>query len=208
MNMELKFKDYSSIADAFSTTWSGGEMDPSTALSVSTVGQGDGESNRDGRKYTIQSLHIRGFVHFAAQEAQVSPKTDVICRVAVVLDKQTNAAQLNAEDVFLSIGSNEDHQSFRNLQFSKRFTVLKDKWFRIPLGQMTVNEGSVDAFANGGYKSLDFRWDFKFPKGINVNTKATTAVVGAVTDNSIHVIGVASNTSALLTYESRVRFTG
>ncbi len=207
MGLEKKFVDYNVASDAFTTVWAGGEMEDGTALSLSAVAQGDGESQRDGRVYHIHSVHINGFLERAAQESVAAPVGDVLARLALVWDTQTNGAQLNAEDVFLTIGAGEDVNSWRNLQFSKRFIVLKDKKIRIPVGMANLNEGAVNLFANTALK-IPFKINKTFKTPIKVRCSGTTAVVAAITDNSLHLIGTATNSNGALTYQSRVRFTG
>lgn len=204
--IERKFVDYAVNGDAFTTVWAGGEMEDGTALSVSAVAQGDGESQRDGRMYYIESVFIHGHVVRAAVESAVAPLDDVRCRVALVLDTQTNGAQLNAEDVFLTIGAGSDVLSYRNLQYSKRFKILRDIDLVISSTGQT-NEGAVNLFA-APQTIVPFKMNYKFKKPIPVHCTGTTAAVSSITDNSIHVIGTAQATSALLTYQSRVRFRG
>ncbi len=205
INMENKFKDYRVDDDAFTTVWAGGEMEDGTALSVSAVAQGDGESERDGRVYLINSIFVHGTVNKPAAEAQAAPFGDEICRVALVWDKQTNAAQLNAEDVYKTIATGDDIDSFRNLQFTKRFQVLADKKFR--LAQTGLNEGAVNAFAVAPI-AIPFRMTHVFKKPLRVTCKGTTAAIGSIVDNSLHVIGTSTNAAVTLSYASRIRFTG
>ncbi len=206
IDIEKKFVDYSVTGDAFTSIWAGGEMDEGTALSLSAVAQGDGESQRDGRVYHIHSVHVRGQIKRAALEGQTAPISDAVARIALVWDTQTNGAQLNAEDVMLTIGAASDVYSWRNLQFSKRFIVLKDKTFRVASNNQT-NEGASNLFANGDIL-IPFKINKTFKKPIKVRCKATTATVAAITDNSLHLIGTATTTGCNITYESRVRFTG
>ncbi len=206
MALERKFKDYNDAADAFSTVWAAGEMEDATALSLSAVAQGDGESERDGRVYHIHSVHLKGFVKYNVQESQTAPIEDHIVRLALVWDTQTNGAQLNAEDVFVTIGAGEDINSFRNLQFSKRFVVLKDKTIKINLNNQT-NEGAINLFANGEVR-IPFKINKSFKTPIKVRCSGTTATVSVITDNSLHLIGTGTSTNAKVTYQSRIRFTG
>ncbi len=204
-NIENKFVDYRVSGDAFTTSWAGGEMEDGTALSLSAVAQGDGESERDGRVYTINSVHIKGFLETPLEESQAAPEIDYMARLALVWDTQTNAVQLSAEDVFLTVAAGEDTNSFRNLQYSKRFIVLKDKTWR--LAHQQVNEGAANLFATGGIR-IPFKMNKSFKNGIKVRCTGTTAVIASIADNSLHLIGVSNSGQAVLTYQSRVRFTG
>ncbi len=202
---ENKFVDYNVADKAFTTGWTGGEMDNATALALSAVAQGDTGSSRDGRVYYINSIHVRGFIHLPAAESQTGPQPDVLARLALVWDTQTNNGQLNAEDVYVTVGAGEDVNSFRNLKFSKRFIVLKDKEMRVYRNQ--TNEGAANLFA-ANVVQIPFNFNKKFSKPIKVRASTTAATVAAITDNSLHLIGTSTSTALLLTYESRCRFSG
>lgn len=101
VGIEKKFYDTGyNAAIVAPTDATGGEADPATVLTVSAPAQGDGEQNRDGKKIVAKYLEIKGTVRAAATINQtVGPQRTQVF-VAVVLDTQTNAAQLNSEDVF------------------------------------------------------------------------------------------------------------
>ncbi len=207
MGMEKKFADFRVDDDAFTQVWAGGEMDPNgTADSVSVVAQGDGESNRDGRVYYIHEIYIHGTVQVQAVESQTAPQPDNIARVALVWDKQTNGAQMNAEDCFLTIGASDDIDSFRNLQFVQRFTVLANKKINIKQSTAVVNEGAANLFA-AGTTTVPFSMSYKFRTPLKVSCSGTTAAIASIADNSLHVIGC-SQSACTLSYASRLRFTG
>ncbi len=207
MGIEKKFIDYRVDDDTFTTVWAGGEMEDGTALSVSAVSQGDGESQRDGRVYYIHGVNIQGTLHVPQTEAQAAPNGDIVCRLALVWDKQTNGAQLNAEDVFLTIGAASDIDSYRNLQYVQRFNVLQDKKIRVPVGQTNMNEGAVNSFANA-FVNVPFKLYHTFRTPLKVTCTGTTAAIASISDNSLHVIGTASSTAVELNYTSRLRFSG
>ncbi len=207
LDMEVKFKDFRVNDDAFTQVWAGGEMEDATALSVSAVAQGDGESERDGRVYWIKSIFIHGTIEQPQTEAQGQPLDDQVVRLALVWDKQTNGAQLNAEDVFLTIASGDDIDSFRNLQFTKRFQVLADQKHLMQIGRTNTNEGAVNAFASAGV-TKNFKFSHIFRTPIKVTCKGTTAVIASIVDNSLHIIGTGTAAGTTLSYASRLRFTG
>ncbi len=203
LGLERKFADFQLTNTAFGTSWV--PMQDGTIKCISGVAQGDGESERDGRLYTLTSLHIRGFIEILGTEGQTAPLGDHLARVVIVLDTQTNAAEVTATNV-MDAGQTDDINSFRNLQFTKRFRVLKDKTFRIP-GQAGSMTSGANVFDQGPVK-IHFKWNFNFKTPIRVICKATTNVIGAITDNSIQVIGVGDTALTLLNYQARVRFLG
>ncbi len=205
MGIEKKFADNETNNDAFSSTWA--TMEDATNSQISGVAQGNGESQRIGRKITILSIHIRMRVHVAASESVAAPLPDLFGRVVIVLDKQTNAAQLTATDV-MDAGQTDDVLAYRNLQQTERFQVLWDKKWFLPAKQS--NEGAVNLFAQGAQSTPMMFFNKTFPNGgIRVTYNGTaTGVVAAVTDNSIHCIGIANLASALLNMQIRIRYTG
>ena len=131
---------------------------------------------------------------------------DALVRLVLVWDTQTNGAQLNGEDVMEAIGATEDFNSFRNLQYSKRFIVLKDKKIRIPVAQTNMHE-SADLYNQAG-TYVPFKINKKFSKPIKVRCTGTSAAVSAVSDNSLHLLAVSTQSTTDIWYQSRVRFSG
>ncbi len=202
VGIEKKFLD-GTFQVAIVATVAGSEMDPPGAGAqtapgtLSAIAQGDGESNRDGRKCTLTSLHLKGDVTLSPTS---SDGTGKIVRVMIVWDKQTNGAQFNAEDVFLS-NTNVEY-SFRNLQFIKRFAILKDQTF-VLVPQAASGDGTTGENV-GDIKKFNWNFNFRIPQIY----KGTTAVIANITDNSLHIMAFANATGTVLSYASRVRFFG
>lgn len=202
LGIETKFID-NTYSAAIVGTVAGSETDPNAAGAQTTPGTisgitvGTGESNRDGRKYNITSIHVKGDVALGADASVVNGET---VRVALVLDTQTNGTQLNAEDVFLA-ASNVEH-SFRNLQFTKRFRVLKSQTFACN-PQAAAGNGTANDTARITYP---FDWNVK--TDIPVICSGTTNSITSISDNSLHMVAFSSGTNSELKYESRVRFQG
>jgi hypothetical protein len=207
LNMERKFLDASFAGTLTVDNWTSAECDPATLLCLNGIAQGDGESNRDGKNYRMLSVHLRGYVALSQNESVVSPTGDSLIRIALVLDKQTNGAQLSAENV-ITTGGTVAINGFRDLQYTSRFRVLEDIILRID--NNGLSEGSINLFANGT-RRLPFTMNHTFKNPIPVTCSASTGVVGAIVDNSLHVIATALTAGSLdasLAYASRVRFTG
>ncbi len=205
LGIERKFADFEASGDAFASSWA--TMQDGTIKCISAVAIGNTESTRVGRVYHITSLHMRGSVSTGSQESQTAPLNDMFCRVVIVWDTQTNAAELTATDV-MDAGQTDDEYAFRNLQNTKRFRILMDKVISLNFSNMT-NEGAINLFA-AGQKKVHFKFNRTFKKPIKVICSGTSAVIGSITDNSIHVIGISSTTTAspVLNYQARIRFTG
>ncbi len=196
--------DTEDVNDTFATSWL--PMEDATMLCISAVTQGTGEQNRLGRKYWIHSLHVRGRITEPAAESDTAPINDTIVRMCMVLDTQTNSAQLSASDV-MNVNGTVDYLSFRNLQHTSRFKVLWDRTFRLNVAESSSNEGAANLFANGiVHKIFNIRKTFKSP--IAVECELTTNVIAAITSNSIHMIGIATNATSTVNYQVRMRFRG
>ncbi len=201
--LENKYVDYEVVASTIGTAWVG--KNPTTIDCLSAVAIGDLETERDGRVYHINSVHLRGAVSQPIQEAQGAPVDDGIVRILLVLDTQTNASAVTAADVMSTTGT-RDIWSHRNLKFTHRFKVIKDMTIRLETSLNAQNEGAVNAFTTSGLK-IPWEINYRFTRPIKVQCKLGTAVVGAINDNSLHIIAAASNATLTMEYQSRVRFT-
>lgn len=143
----MKFFDVESNNDQFATTWA--TMEPATT-NLSAVARGDADNERVGKEYHIHAIFIKGYVQLDAAESAGSPPNDLIVRLCLVLDKFTNGTQLTATDV-MDNSVTAQYLAFRKLEHSKRFTVLWDKTFRLPMISAT-NEGAINLFANGSVR--------------------------------------------------------
>ncbi len=199
---ELKFIDRELDGDNMAVAWT--NHDPATVDCLSAVATGDGESDRDGRVYYIHSVHVNGRCGFSTQESVGAPISDPIYRILLVLDKQTNGAQLTPGEV-METGFTEDVHAFRNMGFTQRFWVLKDVMFSMSMNNQT-NEGSVNLFANGGRVRL-WNMDHVFKIPLKVYCSNTTAVIASIENFSLHIVGFCTTTNTTITYISRVRFT-
>lgn len=89
---------------------------------INGIAQGTGAGERIGRKVTMKSLFIRGYV--AKQGATVG---SVPIRILIVYDKQTNATLPATTDVVVT----DTVMAPMNLANAQRFTVLYDRVFNL-----------------------------------------------------------------------------
>jgi len=206
LGIELKFYDTDKAATALvsAANWAGGEMDPATYLCLSAPAQGDSQSQRNGRQIVVRSVQGKGTSHMLPS---ISTDVDlpVIVFVALVLDTQTNGAQLNSEDVFADPVLGETSVvPFMNLQFAPRFRVLKTARFKLS-PMIAGATGAVDS--NGDTAAFSLFWRGIVPVNF---TSGTTEGIANVMDNSFHVLAHCSNTNGAptLAYQARIRFEG
>lgn len=206
-DVENKFLDSELTATALTGAWQ--SLNPTgtgCTDSISVPAQGDGESQRDGRVFYINSVHVKGRITCNSTEAQAAPSGPSYARVVLYWDTQTNGAEAVATQI-MDAGGSDDFLAFRNLQYSKRFIVLKDKVIKVT--PQLMNEGGVNSFAEGtGVQFFKFNKTFKKP--IKVRCSGTTANVSSVTDNNLGMAAVTYDGGAdlFIAYQARIRFSG
>lgn len=202
--LEKKFVDYNLNVEAWSVVWA--TRNPVTVNCLNTVTQGTGESERNGRKCKMHNCYVRGEIILTQNESQTAPADAQHFRIILVLDTQTNATEANALSVMEStLGT--DYLGFRRLENTVRFKVLWDRTFTIR--PLVMNEGAANLFAKGGNKIIfKIMKNFRTPIVVNYTSSADPATVAQISDNSLHIMGIATTASATLTYQSKVRFSG
>ncbi len=206
--IERKFYDTSLVGFALTapTDSTGGEHDQSATICMNSIVQGDGESERDGRKATIQSAYVWGNIRVAPIANPTAGVVSMTCYVALVLDTQTNGAQLSSEQVFKNDSANAflAANPMRNMQFTQRFRILDTATVTIDQLQMAWNGANMEA------SGMSF--PFKLSSNVVFSTQysGTTETVANITDNSLHIIAFTSSVGAapLLDYNARIRFVG
>lgn len=210
LGIEKKFLDSSgSVTVASPTDCTGGEADPVTLNCLNGIAQGDGESNRDGKNYIIKGITFDGIVYRSVVTGAATPSAtqSTWTTVAIVLDTQTNGTQLNSEDVYTnpSANANGNADLLRNLQYSKRFKVLK-KWIVMDNTGPNFDYNGATYDIGGTAHNLSFYAD---NLDIRVTCNATTNTVAAIVDNSLHVVAFTNGVNTVsLRYNSRIRFVG
>ncbi len=213
LGLELKFLDcaWNAVTIPASTDGSGGELQPSSGCTncMSCPAQGDGESQRDGRKFVMKSVWLSGSIDTSPDPDKADGSNVDGHYFALVLDTQANGATVVSESVYLNPGSSAANilpQPLRNLQNSKRFRILASQ-FVAPGGAYAQTDGTNTASIsaqNSTYVSLSWRGS------LNVDTIGTTADVASVSNNAIHLVAYAGSTqlSPVFRGKSRMRFMG
>lgn len=208
VGIEKKFIDHSYTASvAFTTDMSGCEADPAGVNCINGVAVGTGEDQRVGRKAWFTDVYVTGVVELENTSLQTQAPHGGIVTIYVVLDKQTNGAQMASEDMFCnpSADGRAATTPFHNLQYSDRFKVLGKKTLTFPPSPCAFNDGVGTASTGANQKK------FKIYKKLKLEClyKGTDNTVASIMDNSVHVIMIASAGASTFTtsYNSRMRFT-
>ncbi len=202
--LELKFKDFELQEEAFTTSWAAKNV--TTANCLGPVDQGSGPSNRLGRRIWAEGIYIRGEVRLLTQKAQTNASSAHVVRLCLVLDSQTNKAEVVPGNVMKTTVTN-DYLTFRNLELQTRFKVLWDRTF--VLTPTAMNEGAVNSFAHGEVRrTFKIMKKFRTPLVMDFESTATPPTVGQMTTNSFSIIGISTSTNINLNYVGRLRFRG
>ncbi len=213
LGLELKFLDcaWNSVVVSASTDGANGEMQPSSGCTnaISVPAQGDGESQRDGRKYVMKSVWVSGIIATSASAAEAGADDIYGYYFALVLDTQCNKATIVSENVYdnpstISIGILP--QPLRNLENSSRYRILASQYVA-PGGAYAFNDAAATAsISNQVGPTVNLSWR----GSINVETAGTTADVASATNNAIHVLAYAGGTQLTPVFigKSRMRFMG
>jgi len=201
--VERKFVDQVKTSTALNNTWTGAEVDPAQA--IGSCVQGDGESNRDGTKIVVKSVQMQGTVARTRQSDQADVRKPTLVQVALVMDMQTNGAQLNAEDVFVDTGPIIPARHVLNN--TSRFRVLRTQVFRM-FDTAAGTDGANTNTVTGNCYS--FRWWVPMTQVVNFVAGAGAGTIADFKDVSFHIIAASTGTGSedTLEYNSRVRFIG
>lgn len=214
LGIEKKFLDMAKAEAAIgaAVALTGGEYDPSSGCTgcLSCPAEGDSEQQRDGKRFVIDSLIIKGYVR-RDEDANEAVSDAIKVFIAIVLDTQTNGAQMNSEDCFKSLGAAAGLNvcPTKNLLSGDRFRILKSQVYDLtPIGS-----GPAGALAFNSVRR-EFDWYIPFKGGLRVSLKdgdansGKNADVANVVDNSLHVIAFSSSTVTKIAYNARIRFQG
>lgn len=208
LGVEKKYYDSSLNGStiAANTDCTGGEYDPSTTNMITTPPVGDGEQSRDGKQIVCKSVVIKGTIAKAALTNQTALALPTEVFLAVVLDTQSNAAQMNSEDCFIngSTAAVTLATPLRNLLFSRRFKILKSDCFKLEPKMASWDGTNIEIAGD----MVSFDWYIPM-RDLKINFNAgTTASIANVVDNSVHVIAFATNATTTLSYNARLRYLG
>lgn len=221
MSGEMKYYDTANDGVALATTtttWPAGTMvDPvssinlgapavATPLCLCVPTVGSALNQRIGREITIRKVKVHGRLHVAAQIAQPAGDSSCVVRVALVLDTQTNSAQMTGAQLFNdAIGPLSTLQSFQNPNNFGRFRVLKDKQFSFTNMNLAGSPTTGDLVQSGMNKP--FKMSYVFPQGLKVRFNNTNGGnVADIIDNSLHLVAATDNgaLAPAIMYYSRV----
>lgn len=193
---EMKYFDsfLSATAIAEGTAWTGTELDPATLLTLFVPIEGSAINQRIGRKVTVKKIKIKGLITTAASPDNVDMLNAPCIRLLLVQDMQTNAAQMQGEEVMATPGGATTaltSLTFQNLANFGRFKVLKDKMLRPSVITAGTDGANTTSQITG---QIPFKWNINYPAGCEVQFNAANGgTIADIVNNSWHIIGTKSN---------------
>ncbi len=190
LNPEKKFVDLA-VNSGPATTGS--------VILMSLIPQGDGESQRVGRKAIITDYLFHG--HWELTAAQATTTSNRV-RIAIVQDTQTNGVAMTAALCWNTAGT-ADINAFRDLSLIGRFKVLYDKSHVLNAG--ISGNGTT---SQTGEHHREVRINLKCCIPIEYDASASTGAIGTQQVNSLHLVMWEENATpaTLLQGTSRIRY--
>ncbi len=173
-----------------------------TVVNLAVIVQGDGESERIGRKVTVTDILAHGRITLSSIASNTDASNRV--RIMVVQDRSTNGATFSAAALMNTAGT-ADIDSFRDLSHIGRFQVLYNRLWTI-----NPNWTGISANATSANAFRDVRFNLKCCIPIEYDASASTGAITTQQVNSIHILtfeeSAAPATAVDLT--TRVRYLG
>jgi len=218
---EMKYFDadnQGTLLVATTTTWPAGTViDPLTTINLGAAAVatpltlfaptvGSGLNQRVGRQVKVHKIKIHGHINVPAQNAQSAADSAAKCRIVLVMDQQTNAAQMTGAQLFQDASAAASTlNTFQNPNNFGRFRVLKDKMITVQNLNLAGSPTTADVIQQSARVSFKFAVNFKTP--IIVHFNATNGgTVADIVDNSFHIVCAADVIAYApsLVYYSRV----
>lgn len=164
------------------------------------VHRGDGVNERNGARITVTNFNVKGRVTFRAPTVSLNSTTDELInecgfkpvRIWLVLDTQTNGAQMTGADFMLGTAVKDPTLNFRKVENMQRFKVL---------GVTTVNPPSpkpffvddigntIPKYVTADSPTIGFSLNYNGkPIVITGKSGGSGDTIANVIDNSIHIL--------------------
>ncbi len=171
--------------------------------SIVIIAEGDGESDRDGRKISVTQVTTKLHLVMDPTAGTGLTGTHNAVKVCLVLDTQVNGATPATLDYEVAPTT---FLTFRNLSNSQRFKTL---WTRIYTQNTTAaaGDGAVNDTGSTGTDDI-IHYKFKTPLIIQYNNSASTGAVSTQESNGLFLYFKGRHNFSNLFTTTRVRFYG
>ncbi len=173
---------------------------PSTGtvgIQLFTIPEGDGQSDRHGRRIQLKSVHWRGTVNLPSSTV-IAEGSDV-ARLMLIKDTSADGALPGVTDIL----SSAVYESFTNLENRSRFRILADKFISINCQGVGSNGTALITAPSERHFSIYKKLDLT----IEYNDTATTGAIGTITKNNIVLLLISRLGNSAIESCFRFRYT-
>jgi len=150
-------------------------------------------NGRIGRKVKVLKIKLAGLLKVPVQAAQAAADASCCVRLILVMDQQTNSAQMTGAQLIQDADSaTANLNSFQNVSNFGRFKVLKEK--RITLSDPALAGSPTAGDVIQGSKTVVFKMSYTFKVPVEVQFNATNGgTVADIVNNSFHFVAAADS---------------
>ncbi len=163
---------------------------------LTTIPEGNGESERIGRKITLRQASILYHMNLPAATAAGSTATTVRCML--IQDTQTNGAAFVAADLL----DTDVLSSFNNLANSSRFKIIYKEEFVLSAGGAAASGAAFVFSEDQAY----LRKTLKLNIPMEFDNSATTGVITSIRSNNLYWCTQADAALCVATGQIRLRY--
>lgn len=174
----------------------GANVQDASGQEIVKVPEGNGESNRVGRKIVVTDIMMKGVITILSTETQALTSDSI--RILLVQDLQCNGAQPSDTDILETATFN----SWRNLANSGRFKILMDQAYPM---QCASGGGSTGTVYGESKKQISFYKKCHIP--IEYDNSATTGAVATVRSNNLVLMYCSDTGNCSIVNNVRIRYT-
>ena len=201
---ELKYFDGSTSLTDLSST---GTILPSSG-SINLVDVGVGTNQMIGSKIWIRSIEIKGRLVLDSDTDTTTAAVDNtnMYKFALVVDHQANGGAASPINIYASQSGGTGVLVGRNMEFTKRFTVLKE-WFGSMNSPITFNSTLGEYSSGKVYKSIKYYKKCNILVDFNDQVGSTRSIT-EVTSNNVFLVGFSMLTLGVDSqFYYRIRYT-
>ena len=186
---ELKYVDENWTISTISAT--------GNVQQLGEISQGTTASTRTGDRVTYKSIHARMNFYLPQQSTGAALDGDVV-RVMFLVD--TKPYEVGTAIGVDEVLDTENYLSFRNLELSARFKVLKDETFALNYSGATDGGGTMAVNGVNRYKEFNAKLDVQTKFN---NSAGAQPAVG----NALYCIIIGATAEAGAVIRTRIRYT-
>lgn len=199
--------------EATDSDWTSTEINPTTQagtnyLCLPIPTPGDGYYSRDGRKIYVRNIRIRGIIEFPAMST--TGDTQEFARIIAVRNNRTNGLEIVGEEI-INEGTDAAGTHVASADAGIMSATNPNGWGHYQvLQEKIIRRGPQTLYGTTAIASVKKRVPFKMniKCGFYINFSSDTASVAAVIDNSVGLLGAASDANVKISYLARTAFVG